>query len=134
MSISSTRRQTGVDYLLLDGGTQLQACPIKYLGFEIPRPDPGIHTANGVRFQHDGGRTVTFKLPEGRTIRVLFHACEVQKPSYVLVVVLNRCTGVIIPQTQVHCSFLTRFEHNTARHSCIRKKVYKRSVRMQIFK
>ena len=32
------------------------------------------------RLQHDGGRMVTYKLPEGRTIRVLFHVCAVQKP------------------------------------------------------
>ena len=30
--------------------------------------------------ERDGGRLVTYKLPEGRTIRVLFHACAVQKP------------------------------------------------------
>ena len=32
------------------------------------------------RLQHDGGRLETYKLPAGRTIRVLFHACAVQKP------------------------------------------------------
>ena len=47
---------------------------------KVPLPDPGIHTASGARLQHDGGRLVTYKLPEGRTIRVLFHACAVQKP------------------------------------------------------
>ena len=47
---------------------------------QIPLFDLGIHTASGARLQHDGGRLVTYKLPEGRTIRVLFHACEVQKP------------------------------------------------------
>ena len=47
---------------------------------KVPLPDPGIHTASGARLQHDGGRLVTFKLPEGRTTRVLFHACEVQQP------------------------------------------------------
>ena len=36
-------------------------------------------TAIGARFQTDGGRVVGFKLPEGRTIRVLFHACDVRK-------------------------------------------------------
>ena len=47
----------------------------------VPLPDLGIHTAvSGVRLQHDGGRLVKFKLPEGRTIRVPFHAGDVQKP------------------------------------------------------
>ena len=46
----------------------------------MPLLDPGIRTALGARLQHDGGRLVTYKLPEGRTIRVLFHACAVQKP------------------------------------------------------
>ena len=45
----------------------------------IPLLDPGIHTAICGRFQTDGGRVVGFKLPEGRTKRVLFHACDVQK-------------------------------------------------------
>ena len=65
-SVSSTRRQAGAEYLLLDNGAQLHACP--------------IHTASEARLQHDGGRLVTYKLPEGRTLRVLFHACAVQKP------------------------------------------------------
>ena len=43
-------------------------------------PNPGIHTASGARLQHDGGRLVTYKFPERLTIRVLFHACAVQKP------------------------------------------------------
>ena len=47
---------------------------------KIPLPDPGIHTASGARLQHDGGRLVTYKLPEERTIGVLFHAYAVQKP------------------------------------------------------
>ena len=34
----------------------------------------------GARLQHDGGRLVTCELPEVRTIRVLLHACAVQKP------------------------------------------------------
>ena len=66
--------------MLLDSGAQLPACPITFPGQKIPLPDPGIHTASGARLQHDGGRLVTYKLPEGRTIRVLFHACPVQKP------------------------------------------------------
>ena len=77
----SARRQAGAEYLLLDSGAHLHACPIKYPGPKVPLPDPGIHTAScGARLQHDGGRLVTCKLPEGRTIRVLFHACAVQKP------------------------------------------------------
>ena len=62
--------------LLLDSGAQLHACPIKCSGQKVPLPDPGILTASGARLQHDRGRLVTFKLPEGR----LFYACEVQKP------------------------------------------------------
>ena len=79
-SVSSIRRQAGAEYLLLDSGAQLHACPITYPGQKIPLLDPGIHTASGARLQHDGGRLVTYKLPEGRTIRVLFHACAVQEP------------------------------------------------------
>ena len=79
-AVSSTRRQADAEYLLLDSGAQLHACPIKYPGQKVPLLDPGIHIASGARLQHDGGRLVTIKLPEGRTIRVLFHACEVQKP------------------------------------------------------
>ena len=40
-----------------------------------------VYTASGARLQHDGGRLVTVKLPEGRTIRVFFHACAVQKTT-----------------------------------------------------
>ena len=79
-SVSSTRRQAGAEYLLLDSGEQLHACPLTYPGQKIPLPDPGIHTASGARLQHDGGRLVTNKPPERRTIRVLFHVCAVQKP------------------------------------------------------
>ena len=78
-SVSSIRRQAGAEYLLLDSGAQLHACPISYPGHKIPLPDPGINTASGARLQHDGGRLVTCKLPEGRKNRVLFHACAVQK-------------------------------------------------------
>ena len=79
-SVSSARRQAGAEYLLLDSGAQLHACPISYPGQKKPLPDPGIHTASGARLQQDGGRLVTYKLPEARPIRVLFHACAVQKP------------------------------------------------------
>ena len=79
-SVSSTRRQAVAEYLLLVSGAQLDACPIKCPGQKVSLLFPVIHTASGVRLQHDGGRLVTYKLPEGRTIRVLFHACAVQKP------------------------------------------------------
>ena len=69
------------EYLLLDSGAQLHACPIKYSGQnKVPLPDPGIHSASEAQLQHHGGRMVTFELRDGRTIRVLLHACEVQKP------------------------------------------------------
>ena len=50
--------EAGAEYLLLDSGAQLNACPIEYPG----------HTASGARLRHDGGRLVTYKLPGGRTI------------------------------------------------------------------
>ena len=122
-SVSSTRRQAGAEFLLLGSGAQLHTCPIKYPGQKVPLLDPGIHAASGARHQHDGGRLVTFKLPEGRTIRVLFHACEVQQPICLLVVPLSRSTRVIFAQTLVHCSFLTRSRRNTVKLSCTRKRV-----------
>ena len=83
---ASTRRQAGAEYLLLDSGAQLHAFPIKYQDEESRCLTPRIHTVSGARLQHDGGRlVVTFKLPEGRTVRVLFHACEVQQPILSLV-------------------------------------------------
>ena len=123
-SVSSTRRQAGAECLLLYSGAQLHACPITYPGQKIPLPDPGIHTASGARLQHNGGRPVTVELPEGRTIRVLFHACEVQKP-----ILSHGCdaqawgSGVIFAPTLEHCSFLTRSRRNTVKHSCTRKGV-----------
>ena len=89
----STRRRAGAEYLFLDSGAQLHACPIKYPGQKVPLPDPGIHTASGARLQHDGRRLVKYKHPEGRTIRVLFHGCAVQKP--ILVSWLSRSAGVL---------------------------------------
>ena len=79
-SLSFTMRQAGAEYVLPYSGAQLHACPIKYPGQRVPLPDPGIHTANGAHLQHDGGRLLRFQPPDGRTIRVLFHACDVQKP------------------------------------------------------
>ena len=80
-SLSSTVRQAGAAYMLLDSGAQLHACPIEYPGQRIPLPDHGIDTASGARLQHDGRCLVRFQLPEGRTIRAFFHACDVQKKT-----------------------------------------------------
>ena len=71
-SLSSTMRQAGAEYLLLDSGVQLHAFPIKYTGQRIPLLDPGIHAAIGARLQHDGALLVRFQLPEGLTILVFF--------------------------------------------------------------
>ena len=62
-------RQAGAEDLLLDSGAQLHACPIEYPGQRVPLPDPGLHTASGARLQIDG-----------RTIRVIFHACDIRQP------------------------------------------------------
>ena len=35
-SLSSTRRQAGAEYVLLNSGAQLRACPVKYPGQRIP--------------------------------------------------------------------------------------------------
>ena len=86
-------------FLLLDSGAQLHARPIKCLGKKAPLLDPGIHTASGARLKHDGGRLVTFKLPEGRTIRVLFMRVRFKNPSCLLVISLSRGIGVIFAQT-----------------------------------
>ena len=43
-SVSSIRRQAGAEYLLLDSGAQLHACPITYPGQKIPLLEPGVHT------------------------------------------------------------------------------------------
>ena len=75
----------------LDSGAQLHAFPIKYPGEKVPLPDPGIRTASGARLQHNGGRLVTYKLPEKRTIRVLFHcSSETNSTSW-----LSRSAGVL---------------------------------------
>ena len=116
--------KVGAEFLLLDSGAQLHACPITHPGQKMPLLYPGIHTASGARSQHDGGRLVTYKLPEGRTIRVLFHACAVQKPILSLGCLAQQGTGVIFVHTLVHCSFLTRFRRNTVKHSCTRKSLF----------
>ena len=59
---------------------------VRVPGQKEPLLDLGIHTASGARLQHDGGRLVTYKLPDGRTIRVLFHACAIQKPTWAFVI------------------------------------------------
>ena len=64
--LSSTKRHAGAELLLLDSGAQFHARPIKYPGQRVPLPELGIHTAIGARLQHDGGRLVRFKFPEGR--------------------------------------------------------------------
>ena len=100
------------------------SCPITYPGQKIPLPDPGIHTASGARLQHDGGQLATYKLPERRTIRVLFHACAVQKPILSLGCLVQQGYWIFVP-TLVHCSFLT----STAKHSYTRKRVCSLSKR-----
>ena len=100
--VSSIRRQAGAECLLLDSGAQLHACPITYPGQTKPFPDPGIHTASGARLQHDAGRVVTHKLPEGRTFRVLFRARAVQKPILSLGRLAQQGSGVIFVQTLEH--------------------------------
>ena len=103
-SVSSKRRQAGAEYLLLDSGAQLHACPIKYPGKKVPLLDLGIHTASGARLKHDGGRLVTFKLLGGRTSPVLFHACEVQKPILSLGCLAQQgCWSDL--RALVHCSY-----------------------------
>ena len=116
----SARRQFGAEYLLRDSGAQLHACPITYPGQKIPLPDPGNHTARGARLQHDGGRLVTYKLSEGRTTRVLFHACAVQKPigrfaQQVYWSDLRADIGTLF--------FFDKTRRNTVKHSCTRKRV-----------
>ena len=48
----STGRQAGAEYLLLDSGAHLHACPIMFPVLGIHSPDPGIHTASGALLQH----------------------------------------------------------------------------------
>ena len=50
-SLSSKRGHAGAEYLLLDSGAQLHACPIWYPGEKVPLLGPGIHTASGARLQ-----------------------------------------------------------------------------------
>ena len=120
----STGRQAGAEYLLLDSGAQLHACPITYPGQKIHLPDPEIHTARGARLQHDGGRLATYKLPEGLNNASVFSTIvQCRNRFFLLVVLPSRGTGVIFVQTLGHCSFLTRSRRNTAKHRCTRKRV-----------
>ena len=99
-SVSSVRRQAGAEYLLLDSGAQLHACPISYPRQKIPLPDPGIHTASGARLQHDGGRLVTYKLREkNEQFECLSTRVQFRNQFCLLAVSLSRGTGVIIVQT-----------------------------------
>ena len=103
----STGRQAGAEYLLLDSGAQLHACPIKHPGQKVPLPDPGLHSASGARLQHDGGRLVGQFECFSTRVQFRDQFCP-------LVVSLSRGTGVIFAQTLVHCSFLTRPRRNVA--------------------
>ena len=76
-SVSSTRRQAGAEYLLLDSGAQLHACPLTYPGQKILFRSWNPHSK---WCKITTRRKTTYKLPEGRTIRVFFFACAVQKP------------------------------------------------------
>ena len=59
-SVSSTKRQGGAEYLLLDSGAQLSRMSDRSVQTKkVLLLDPGIHTASGARLQHDGGRLVT---------------------------------------------------------------------------
>ena len=75
----STRRQVDAECLLLDSGAQIHVCPIKYPG-QKKCCCLMMESKRQVELDSDGGRLVTYRLPEGRTIRVLSHACAVQKP------------------------------------------------------
>ena len=63
-----------------------------------------------------------FKLPEGRTIRVLFHACDVQKPIFSLGCLAHQGYWSD-PRADTDTSLLTKSQPNTAKHSCTRKRV-----------
>ena len=115
----STRRQAGAEYLLLDSGAHLHACPIKYPRRKVPLPDPGIHTASGGR--RTSGDIQTSRSTE--QFECFSTRLQFRNQFCLLVVSLSRGTGVIFVQTLVHCSFLTRPRYNTAKQSCTRKRV-----------
>ena len=70
----STGRHAGAEYLVLDSGAQIM--PVQS-GIQDKRYRCLILEHDST---HAGGRLVTYKLPGGRTFRVLFHACAVQRP------------------------------------------------------
>ena len=117
-SMSSVKRQAGAEYLLLDSGTQLHACPISYPRQKVPLLGPGIHITSGARLQHD---VQTSRRTDNSNA---FHACAVQKPIFSLDRLPQQVgTGVIFSQTLVHCSFLTRSRRSPVKHSRTRKRV-----------
>ena len=109
-SLSSTKRQTGAEYLLHDSGAQLHACPIKYPGKKEPLHDHGIHTASGARLQHNEGRNN----PSAFLCVRIFSLLVARSAGY--------CSD-LRADTQVHCSLLTRSRPVTAKHNCTRKRV-----------
>ena len=65
-SLSSTKRQTGAEYLLHDSGAQLHACPIKYPGKK-----------NRCMIMESTQRVeLASNITKDETIRVLSRACE----------------------------------------------------------
>ena len=79
-------KETSAEYLLLDSGAQLHACPTKYIQ---DTKYSCLILESTLQEEFDSNMTEDdlshTKLPEGRTIRVLFHACAVQKPILSLV-------------------------------------------------
>ena len=67
--------------MLLDSGAQIHACPIEFLGQKVLLTDPGIHTVNGARLKHDGGRLYDSSFRRNQQSECFFHARDVQKPS-----------------------------------------------------
>ena len=88
---------------------------------KVPLPHPGIHTASGARLQNGGGRLVTDKLPDGRTIRVLFHAFAVQKPILSLGCLAQQGHWSDLRADTGTLFFMTRSRRKIAKHSCKRK-------------
>ena len=89
-SLLQESRQFGAEYLLVDICAQFLACPTENPGQRVYSLDLGLHTASGARLQHVGGRSVRFQLLEGRTIQMLSHVCDVQKPIIPSFVSLSR--------------------------------------------
>ena len=78
-SRSSTTGKAGEEKLLLDNGAQQHACLVKYPVQRIQLLDLEIHTANGVRLQHDGGRLARFKLSRRQDNPSAFPCVRCQK-------------------------------------------------------